>query len=1546
MNDDELISRLERMLPEELTPEELALLRSRAAASPAVREALWRWLQFEEVMAGGLSRYRVPIELVLAKAAAAGTPVNGLLGRLLGWGLAGLAVAALSFSLYLATRPRQPQPVLAAGAQPAAPAPAKRVTQQGPPLAGKEKPAVASMAATGSESKRRPPRPPGGVQTTEASPSDPPLGPPGIDPRRPGRQVSGEVPRLVAARIFATDGGLRSFAELSAQLAVVEGRIQPLAEKDDQGLLLEGRARWQGPWPAGQALRLGLLEHHGLELWIEGDAGGLVLRYYEYPEPSWAAYLVAPEEVAEGAGLAAGRRWTALAALDNGRLARSGRGPIDLVWRAGRLEMQRGDVLLLSAPLAGPPDRLTLAGRAKLQSADVLPAVTPLQEEEPLRYLPADTPAAAWDWRPTAPTAMRTAAEGLIELAGQTRTERAAVPIERPGLSMLTFEIVSPQAGTGIFLADAANRPLWHVGFFAEPRHGLVCATTASVESGSVRQMDPGTLPTALASEQTWLRVVSGVRGWQAYISTDGHWWSRLPGSFTPLGSPVVRAGIYSLPGRVLRLRRFQTHVPDELLSLAPAALYEQTPVWSDVADWRNWQTQAVLSLPEGSDADDWFAACALKTLAQGAAPEVAPHLVLLLADRVASLGPPAVLRWRQLHGLALLCGGGDEEITQRLARAYRRVAEELALRGEPLSPTAWRAVCMAAPIAGLDLLDAPLWRTTALAMAARGEADALEELVLQAAFFAASLDRPSPLAAMASGGGHPLVDGPGREEANLLAELAESLQLGAYRDACQIISSSTPQLVGGLLPDAADPLLRVSLTTAVANAMQQHSDLRAAMRRHFGQVARLRVNRAMEEQDEAAAEAATVQFYGTEAAATAHIWLGDRALAAGNLAQARGHYRAAFGQAEGGARRTAAAMLRLAAALQGRDEGEPPQAPVIYAGAELAPDEFEALVAELRTAHQNQHGNPARGGGASTQTAQPAGQEGSASLPAFASSHAVGPIYRVPMSAQDAAVLLGNRGDRPQDFTPAGLASRLCVASHGPHLLLKTATMLHLLNEDGTLRWSASLGEDAGDLAGLPGVPLDLGDAICCAHRLASGAELVLHDAATGQETWRTATGGAICSNAIWAEQTLYGLTKRLTPDGFLELCLAVFDPGSGALLREQSLVQFEPVLPEPLWGQCLLAADRLVVSAEGCALCCDMSGRVLWLRKLPWLPPQWRQPVEASIPAPVVVAPTQAWTLEEQLWLAYPEGGLHCCELDTGRLAWQQDLPETFEIAGVAGETLVLRGVERLYGLDRRDGRLLWQSQIRDREAAMWCEGTYVVGGVLQPLAGGRSRPAWQWIDAATGRKQACTPIIGLPLAPMSSVWLGPAFRWNQRVWIPFATADGRELALAAIAPGAESAKLGGDDVTGPLPLAASRLSESVEDVLPGWHWLDGPEDAHTGLVSELHGADNVLVTLADPQRPTRLAALAAIPQGRACYLQLQWSQPVPARWRLVIRTTEETLHEQTIEATASGWQTLKLDLGRFAGRKLPLVLEQHALDGGAAYVAWKACRFVEED
>ena len=170
----------------------------------------------------------------------------------------------------------------------------------------------------------------------------------------------------------------------------------------------------------------------------------------------------------------------------------------------------------------------------------------------------------------------------------------------------------------------------------------------------------------------------------------------------------------------------------------------------------------------------------------------------------------------------------------------------------------------------------------------------------------------------------HPLTERVNKEGFSQLAEFDAAVASGEYRGACQVAVSWSNAAAGGLLPAAKDQRLLQSLSAIMESAMQQVPALRQTMREQFAPMGQLRLKQAIADGDTAAVAAVTLQFYGTEAAADAHLWLGDRWLSRGEAARAIGHYRELLPDAPAEQRDGVAARMRLAGAMLGRNVGVP----------------------------------------------------------------------------------------------------------------------------------------------------------------------------------------------------------------------------------------------------------------------------------------------------------------------------------------------------------------------------------------------------------------------------------------------------------------------------------------------------------------------------------------------------------------------------------------------------------------------------------------------
>ena len=106
----------------------------------------------------------------------------------------------------------------------------------------------------------------------------------------------------------------------------------------------------------------------------------------------------------------------------------------------------------------------------------------------------------------------------------------------------------------------------------------------------------------------------------------------------------------------------------------------------------------------------------------------------------------------------------------------------------------------------------------------------------------------------------------------------------------------------------------------------------------------RLQLRRALDEKDEAGLETVALRYSGTEEAAEAHLWLGDRHLVDGEPALAVGRYRQALRTTAGALAARIESRLHLTAALLGQPTSAPPAADLGFGETRLSPAALQAL--------------------------------------------------------------------------------------------------------------------------------------------------------------------------------------------------------------------------------------------------------------------------------------------------------------------------------------------------------------------------------------------------------------------------------------------------------------------------------------------------------------------------------------------------------------------------------------------------------------------------
>ncbi len=1167
------------------------------------------------------------------------------------------------------------------------------------------------------------------------------------------------------------------------------------ARKHDRSIRrVTGLARLAIPWPAEHALRLGLCEANPFQIYLWNAERGVMLRYYPEFHQVWAAYAIGRQDTT-----AVRPTDYVLWATSGDLYRRSGLGTVELHHHQGRLYLVRGEVVLLEVPCPSVPAEVYFEGTALFRGLAVVPAK---------RMAPPVGPAALGPPRPSPPSAsvasrpwtkippegvhLDLLRDGGVELRveGKAPLVQAGVSLGGPALWDLVFEVESPAPGTGIYLGDAEGRHLARIGFFRHRETGKVVFDLLPPWSNEVeKSFDLNRQPVPFFGTRRWLRAACGAGVVRLWTSPDGKAWSPIAPSSLGVEGPCSSVGLYCLPGegeRRIRLHALETgrlraleHWSDPAAQAIVPALRKA----ESLATWRGWVAE---HRPADIPWERWWRACAVAALADNCRRNVAQAVLDRLV--VAELRSPGPLpeRIALLQQGAMLLGSEQWGAVEQVEQWANALAGTLIRRGQPqvftevshallglpywhgrrvsvffeawlrhelfaaMSAGRWhevRALLQRLRYYGGGVLreGEPLWGPPVEYLLSWAEAAAAQQLGR------AEPGRPATEARRPQRWLHPFVEPSQREAFNILSELQSALDSQAWGEACQLLANlSTPDTLG-LYADRGDPQWFLSFPLGVELAVRSQPALRQTMQEKFTAVGRLRLKQAAALGDVRGVQAVAHQFPGTEAAAEARRWLGDRELSAGRAIEALAQYRRALPDAPSAERPSLLARMRLAAALMGLDFGQSAEQSVQLGGTSLSPVQFEALVQQLCKAH-----------------APAASPSPTATLP---------PVFP-PGQYEARALATLDRADTPR---PAWIGPRLVDwFGHQLSVTLTPETMLVgtrastalLRRSDRQWVWSqrAEVREDRHQAVLVPMQPRVVGKRVFVRRLSNEGAELACLDLADGRLLWSVRPDSYAASDPVFSGSQLLVLSAAHEGTERVSLGLATIRTASGRVRHRHHLADFRDTASPRLEFQLATADDLLVAVGGGVVLCCDTAGRVRWVRRQIWTPPPMKEYSVARawfdhLPEPPLIYEGVVYATQPGVW------GLEAMELESGRLRWRTALGNLVRMVGCARGRVIVHTADGLVALDARTGSPAWDRACGPCFDIRLCgpEGPVVI--LLHPQRGKRppGLPVLEWFDLVTGRSlgRCQLPLPGVPPGRVE-VWLRPLVVAPEGQWV----------------------------------------------------------------------------------------------------------------------------------------------------------------------------------
>ena len=1317
----------------------------------------------------------------------------------------------------------------------------------------------------------------------------------------------------------------------------VRGNIFQRRMRHGECGVLEGVTKLRAPWVDGFTLRFAIDECERCRIHFYHGDKGVTLAYFRHLQDVWAAFAT---QRATGSPLP---ETTLLLGSDEGRAIRTEArlgGQYDLRYQNGHLQLCRGDIVLLEAPLADPPREVYFEGTSLIPSIQLvrLPPVSPSPELLP----PARTIAAAsldWKVKPADGVKLEKQADGSLAIHIPAGKDHINVTAPHPGPTLAAiewdWEEVAP--GVGMYFDPTGNDWLSVVRCVTDDRtNKLAWVWSEPVHVGHEPVANATDMPFPGTLRRASVRMLHCGSSHFAWINPDGAHWGRLH-TIRRMGFKNVKGiGIAIAPQSkptTVKLKSVSVRELTALTSLANSELVKRAPAVPSVDQIGLWRMEVALRQPGDVDTADWHRACAVKHLGDGCSINLANALLDLLLNDARRRELPLDRQLAALSAATMITDFDASNRQKPVAELFFQAAEEASERGEHGAGSLLRKTMMqsaGAEFRQRQIVSESLVRWELLELLERGQFDAMQQLCRVLRFYhQQGYSRLIPwaeyVAARPTGGSaanvspqwrHPLIEELSKDSYNVLAEFQAILDSQSPQEAARMIAQVDPQVAAGLAPSGDDKQLLLSVPVAFTAAIRHDPQLQTEIQSQFGALAQLRVRQAISEGNPQGVQLTTTRYFGTPSASEAHRWLGDRALSAGQFALALRHYEEAQAHASPSLKGELTPRARLTAAMLGQNLGAPVTGTVTLGELRLSAAEFEQLVTESREKAKSGGGGLMVRGAASLVVPNPTAWK----IERRVNFDGVSGQNPVQIEHRHVRQFQVNWVDR-----------QLGATQVGDHLFLSNRFHVEAFDlKEGKRLWQS--GPPPGTLAKAHDWTLVAMRPLVSDRRVYvrmlqdRGPQLACLDRANGSPLWISALPSSefVVSDPMRLSDALTALTVRRQEQGEYSLRLTTFDLESGQVIGHQPLIRLRDVWWERKVCEVLPMDDGFVAVLGGITLAADARGQLLWLRKSHALPaeeePRWVQQV-AQIPI----------LHERRLYVAQPGcRSLECMEPSTGKLLWRGVIPDLEHVVGIAAGRIVVRTTEGLEGWDLTSGKLSWRqaiSQPLDACAVSEPGGVLIARRIplieIDPAAPADSKelvPQLVWLDGKDGKITATTTLKDLHhLAPQ----IGAFYRQGDRLWMSFGKGlddVNRELIEVSASGKSEETPAGGLSLAANDPGTglSTAFRMSAEKLIPGWKLrLGEPGENGRAIVDHL-GETGVLRVQGHESSPIVFSHSYQFAGDAKPKIKIKLGYDPQKALLLEFRTADKTVHsvELTDKSHPQMWKELTFDLPALAG------------------------------